>query len=145
MTTYEQLISDLGVGLGIELRPGSDGITDVIIEDRPVLVRPEPGDESVTVFSIVATDAGDKAIRAALSLNLFGRDTMGGNLGLFADSIILSRTERIVELAADAFAEKLVAFARLAGGIAVKIGAGTATSAANGAAEPPLNSGFMRV
>ena len=44
-------------------------------------------------------------------MSLFGRETAGGTIGLFADSLIYSTCQPLDGLSAQEFAEKLVLFA----------------------------------
>jgi len=119
MTTYERLIRKLGEGLGIELGIGAGGIVEVAVEERVVLLKPQEGDETLTIFTVAATaPEGEKftsaTLEKALSLNLFGNGTLGGHLGLFINSLILSASVSMAELNAEDLAERLLVFARFA-------------------------------
>ena len=121
MTTFETILADLGSALGTDLSPDSDGIAQIAAEDRIVLLRPEDNGESATFFSSIATLPDDKdgaparrLLENALSLNLFGRDTLGGHLGLFVDTIFLSRNIPLAGLSAEDLGDRLIAFSRLA-------------------------------
>lgn len=123
MTTYETLLKEIGTGLGTEPNPGSDGIAELLCEGRVVLFRPFMDGEGVTFFSVVG-EAGDGDLEAALSMNLFGRDTLGGHLGLFGKTLIFSQNILPGALKLATLSECLVAFARLANEIAGRFGEG---------------------
>ncbi len=154
MTTYEALLGELGKELGLDIAPGSDGIAQIIVENVIVLFKPEANGESVTLFSVVATlpsrssddmkkgAAREATIRTALSLNLFGNDTLGGHLGLFVDTLVFSRNLSLAGLSAEALADQLVVFARLADGIADKLKAAPESTEAGPPTSFPID--FIR-
>ena len=124
MTTCEKLVSELGKELDLELEPGTDGITEIAVEGRLTLLKPDEAGESVTIYTIVAMADGthdQETMRSALSINLFGLKTLGGHVGMYLDAYIYSRIEPLADLTAEALADKLVAFARIANEIAEKL------------------------
>ena len=124
MTTYEKLVSELGEELGLELKPGTDGTTEIAVEGRLALIKPDATGESATLYTIVAMADGPldpTTMKTALSLNLFGLQTAGGHIGVYLDAFIYSRSEPLADLAAEALADRLLAFARVANEIAEKL------------------------
>ncbi len=126
MTLYETMLSDLGDGLGLNLKPEGDGVVQIAVEGRIVLMKPLAGEEAAVAMAIVATATEDgafsvKTLEKALSLGLFGRGTAGGHIGLFGDSLILSREFALAGETPEAFAEMLLAFARNATEIEEKL------------------------
>ena len=117
MTTFERILSELGEGLGIDLAPGSDGVAEISAEGRIVLLRAdETGERELLVFSTVATapEGGFPAgtLRAALELDIFGRDVAGHHLGLFAGSLLLSATLPLEGLSAETLADRILVLHR---------------------------------
>ena len=145
MTTYERLIRELGEGIGSELDIDAGGIVEIAVEERAVLLKPQEGDEALTMFTVAATAPEDGKFAAAtlekaLSLNLFGNGTLGGHLGLFANSLILSSNVSLADLNVGGLAKHLIAFARFAEKLAKDLQAeeeGT-TPASAGAGEEAL-------
>ena len=124
MTTFERILSELGEGLGIDLAPGSE--------------------RELLVFSTVATapEGGFPAetLRAALELDLFGRDVAGHHLGLFAGSLLLSATLPLEGLSAEALADRILVLARLAGQLSGRL---AGQSSERPAAPPPAEPGAV--
>ena len=119
MTTYERILDELGSGLGIALAPDADGIAEVAVGNRIVLLRAdETGEQQITIFTTVLTapegEFPPETLKRALTMSLFGRETGDHQLGLFADTLILSTTVSIPDLTAEALADRLVALAHLA-------------------------------
>ncbi len=126
MTDFENLVKSIEAETGLRLKPAADGIVEMASEGRIILLKPESYGEYLTLFTVVATvpgiddpesGAGRAVMSAALKLSLFGRETIGGYLGLFADSIIFSRTMPIEGVDAGELINRMIAFARLANGI----------------------------
>ena len=145
MTTFERILSELGEGLGIDLAPGSDGVAEVAAEGRIVLLKAdETGEREVLVFATVATaPAGGfpaETLRAALELDLFGRDVAGHHLGLFAGSLLLSATLPLEGLSAEALADRILVLARLAGQLSGRL---AGQSSERPAAPPPAEPGAV--
>lgn len=152
MTTYERILSELGDGLGIALSPDPDGIAEVAAEGRSVLLRAdETGERELQAFTIVATAPKggfpDKTLRAALEMNLFGREVAGHHLGLFANSLLLSATLPLVGLGAEELAERILVLVRLAGDLAGRLSdaADDVSSAADVAIGGMRGDGFLAV
>lgn len=124
MTTCEKLISELGEKLGLELKPGTDGTTEIAVEGRMALIKPDADGESAILYTIVVMADGSldpATMKSALSLNLFGLQTLGGHLGIYLDAYIYSRIEPLADLTAEDLADRLLAFARVANEIAEKL------------------------
>ena len=51
MTTCEKLVAELGQELDLELAPGTDGTTEIAVEGRLTLIKPDATGESVTIYS----------------------------------------------------------------------------------------------
>lgn len=149
MTTFERILSELGEGLGIDLAPGSDGVAEISAEGRIVLLRAdETGERELLVFSTVATapEGGFPAetLRAALELDLFGRDVAGHHLGLFAGSLLLSATLPLEGLSAEALADRILVLALLAGELSGRLAAADAPASAD-PGPSGLGGGFLAV
>lgn len=124
MTTCEKLVSELGEELGLELKPDPDGITEIAVEGRLAFIKPDAVGESATLYTVVAMADGSpdpETMKSALSINLFGRQTLGGHVGIYLDAYIYSRIEPVADLSVEALADRLVAFARVANEIAEKL------------------------
>ena len=148
MTTCERIVSELGEELGLELKPGTDGTTEIAVEGRLTLIKPDAVGESVTLYTIVAMADGSpdpETMKSALSINLFGLQTLGGHLGIYLDAYIYSRIEPVADLSAEAFADRLVAFARIANEIAEKLKPGKPRTQEEAPDDTLALSAFMRV
>ena len=151
MTPYETAVAALSEALGTKLEIASDRLCDVDVDNRLVILRPMgEAEASVTMFTPVAGAPDDGRLPAevkdkALSMDLFGRETLGGHLGLFGESILLSAPPvEATGLAAEAFAEILLAFSRFAGEVEQKLSEATVPSAEPEPAGVPEN-GFIKV
>lgn len=126
MTLYETMLRDLGEGLGLELKSEGDGVAQIAVEGRMVLLKPLAGEEAALAMTIVSTASADgsfppKTLEKALSLGLFGRGTAGGHIGLFGDSLVFSHELALAGETPEAFAEMLLAFAKNAAEIEEKL------------------------
>ena len=135
MTPYETAISVLAEALGTKLEIASDRLCDVEVDGRLIVLRPVgEAEASIMMFALVASASDDGKLSAAvkdlaLSMNLFGTNTLGGHLGLFGKSIILSAPPLEASgLAAEAFAENMLAFSRFAGEVEQKLAGAEASS-----------------
>ena len=152
MTTFETLVAELGRTLDIDLGPDSDGIAQIAVEERVVLLRPEGNGERATLFTALASlpdaEAGaaarQKLLERALSLDLFGRDTLGGHVGLFVDTLLLSRDLPLAGLSAEDLADHLAAFARLANDLAGRL-EDASPAAPSGDAPAPFGPDLLRI
>ncbi len=152
MTPYETAVAGLAAALETELPLASDRLCDVEVDDRLIVLRPMGElEDALTMFTPVAKAPDDGAFSdaiktRALSMNLFGADTLGGHLGLFAGSLILSAPPMdATALGAEAFAEHLLAFSRFAGEVEKKLAEQPATTADEAASVSPIGSGFISV
>ena len=125
-TPFESIIEDLAAATGADIRIGTDRVAEVAVADELVLVKPkDTGEETATLFAVVSEgDLDEAALRRALSLNLFGHGTLGGAIGLFVDSLVLSLDVPLAGLSAEDFAERLAAFAQKSGEIAAAVSSG---------------------
>ena len=155
MTPYETATAALAEALETKLEIGSDRLCDIEVDGRLVVLRPLGDTESaITMFALVATvpedgELAEKIKTRALSMNLFGADTLGGHLGLFVGSLILSAPPMdATGLTAESFAESLLAFSRFAGEVEKKL-VEPAAEASDGGPEPALapsaENGFIAV
>jgi hypothetical protein len=133
MTPYETAIAALAEALEAKLEIGSDRLCDVEVDGRLVVLRPIGETEaSIMMFSIAAaaSDGGKLSAEVkerALSMNLFGTNTLGGHLGLFGESIILSAPPiEATGLSVESFAERMLAFSRFTGEVEEKLAGGAA-------------------
>ncbi len=144
-TPFEAIIEDLAAATGAEISIGADRVAEIAVADEIVLVKPkDTGEETVAIFSVVSDGGlGEAAMKRALSLNLFGRGTLGGTIGLFLDSLVYSMDVRLEGLSAEDFAENLAGFAKKSSEIAADISTGSDNAADN--FEIPDLSRFMQV
>ena len=124
-TQYEQAVAALAETAGVEIKIGEDRVATMVVEERVVQLRPSDEVESgLTAFTIVASTEGDSfersTLEAALMMNLFGAETGKGHLGLFGDSLFLSK-----DIAIDGVAERLLAFSRLSADIEKQLDSGS--------------------
>ena len=153
MTPYETAISALAEALGTKLEIASDRLCDVEVDGRLIVLRPVgEAEASIMMFALVASASDDGKLPVAvkdlaLSMNLFGTDTLGGHLGLFGESIILSAPPLEASgLAAEAFAENMLAFSRFAGEVEQKLAGAEASSDGSEAAPDAVPKGdFIKV
>lgn len=126
MTRYEQILQEASEASGVEIRLASDRVAELAVEDMIVLLKPvDATEESVVIFTVIHDGpADDKVLRKAMELNLFGRGTGGGIIGLFVDSLVYSRNLPLEGVSADAFGEVLASFARTAHEIASALARG---------------------
>jgi len=126
-TQYEQAVAALAETAGVEIKIGDDRVATMVVEERVVQLRPSDEAEiGLTAFTIVASADGGSfgrtTLEAALMMNLFGAETGKGNLGLFGDSLFLSKDIGLEGVAPEQLAENLLAFSRLADGIEKQLG-----------------------
>lgn len=120
-TSYEQAVRGLGEATGAKIEIGADRVAMVEVEGKVVLLRPsDEAEKGMLAFAVVAQAEEDKPLapsvfEKALELNLFGSGTGGGNLGLYGGTLVLSIAVPLAAGDTVALAERLVAFARLAG------------------------------
>ncbi len=127
-TPFESIIEDLAAATEVDIRIGTDRVAEITVADELVLVKPkDTGEETATIFAVVSEGELDEtALRRALSLNLFGRGTLGGTVGLFIDSLVFSVDVTLSGLSAEDFAGRLAAFAQKSTEIAAAISSGDA-------------------
>ena len=135
MTPYETAIAALADALETKLEIASDRLCDVEVDGRLIVLRPiGEAEASIMMFALVAGAPEDGELSAevkdrALSMNLFGTNTLGGHLGLFGQSLILSAPPiEATGLSAEAFAENMLAFSRFAGEVEQKLAGAEASS-----------------
>ena len=144
-TAYETAIAALADALETKLEIASDRLCDVAVDGRLIVLRPIGESEtSIMMFTPVGSEPVDGKLPAAvkdmaLSMNLFGKDTLGGHLGVFGESVILSSQPVEADgLDAQSFAERLLVFSRFAGEVEKSLAdAGTAED--DVAKEPQLD------
>ena len=113
MTQYEQIVGEVAEASGTQITIQSDRVAEIAVDGMIVLVKPTDAVEtSVTFFSVLVDEGVDEAqMKKALEMSLFGRETAGGTIGLFVDSLIYSVRQPLEGLSAQEFAECLVQFA----------------------------------
>lgn len=151
-TQYEQAVAALAETAGVEIKIGDDRVATMVVEERVVQLRPSNEAESgLTAFTIVASADGGSferfTLEAALMMNLFGAETGKGNLGLFGDSLFLSKDVSLDGVTPEELAERLLAFSRLADDIEKQFGGegGGGDGAAANDARPAGIGDFMKV
>ena len=147
MTAYETAIAALADALGTRLEIAPDRLCDIAVDGRLVVLRPiGEAETSIMMFTPVGSEPIDGRLPAAvkdmaLSMNLFGKDTLGGHLGAFGESVILSSQPVEADgLDAKSFAEKLLVFSRFAGEVEKSL-ADAGTAKGIGKKDPQLASG----
>ena len=123
-TAYEEQVAALAEASGAKIEIDENRVATMMVEGRVVQLKPSDEAESgMVAFTIVAT-AGDDGrfergtLESALALNLFGAQTDKGSIGLFGDALFLSKEIALDGATPEMLAEKLLAFARLAGELA---------------------------
>ena len=113
MTQYEQIVGEVAEASGTQITIQADRVAEIAVDSMIVLVKPTDAVEtSVTFFSVLVDEGVDEAqMKKALEMSLFGRETAGGTIGLFVDSLIYSVRQPLEGLSAQEFAERLVQFA----------------------------------
>ena len=113
MTQYEQIIGEVAEASGTQIAIESDRVAEIAVDGMIVMVRPTDDVEtSVTLFTVLVDESVNEAqMKKALEMSLFGRETAGGTIGLFLDSLIYSTNQPLEGLSAQEFAERLVQFA----------------------------------
>jgi len=113
MTQYEQIVGEIAEASGAQIAIQSDRMAEIAVDGTIVLLKPTDAVEtSVTFFAVLVDELADEAqMKKALEMSLFGRETAGGTIGLFVDSLIYSTNQPIEGLSAQEFAERLVQFA----------------------------------
>lgn len=122
-TQYEQAVAALAEAAGVEIEIGNDRVATMMVEERVVQFKPlDEAESGLTAFTIVASADGDSfapaTLEAALAMNLFGAGTDKGHIGLFGDSLFLSKDIALEGISPEQLAESLLAFSRLADDIA---------------------------
>lgn len=126
MGKEEQLIRDLSEITGADIALTHDQTCEVAVDDRIVMLRyRDVPDDDWLYFSIVSQQDGEVprgVLAKALSLDLFGAETLGLHLGLFGNALILSGTLDAAGLTAETLAERIVFLARHAASLEEKLG-----------------------
>ena len=144
-TQYEQAVAALAEAAGVEIEIGRDRVATMVVEERIVLLRPSDEAESgLTVFSIVASAEEGRfeqaTLEEALSMSLFGAETGKGHLGLFGDSLFISKDLPLEGVTPEELAEQLLVFSRLADGIETQLG--SVSGGISAESESPGDSGL---
>ena len=113
-----------------------------------ILLRYRPEDNDWLYFGVVfeREELSREILEKALSLNLFGAETLGLHLGRFNQSLILSGTSEMEGLSAETLAQKLLFLARQINVLSEKLGDNKSSQEAS--VEPPLSpldAAFMQV
>ena len=110
MEKAKLLINELAELTSTEINFTAENICEVVVEDRLILLRYRPEDNDWLYFGVVfeSEELSREMLEKALALNLFGAETLGLHLGLFAQSLILSGTVPADGLDAEGLAEKLL-------------------------------------
>ncbi len=148
MEKEELLINELSELIGVELNLSADKICDLVVDERIVVLRYRPDDDSWLYFGVVHEESDDfsgRILKKALELNLFGIETHGFHLGLFGNALVLSGSVNMDGLTAEYFAEKILALSRHIGELAEKLNANSVESCVAEEVSDPWNTGFMQV
>jgi len=113
MTQYEQIIGEIAEASGAQIAIQADRVAEIAVDGTIVLVKPTDAVETAVMLFAVLVDetAGEAQLKKALELSLFGRETAGGAIGLFVDSLVYSVRQPLEGLSVQEFAERLVRFA----------------------------------
>ncbi len=147
-TPFESIIENLAALTGADIRIGADRVAEIAVADELVLAKPtDTAEENATLFAVVSEGELDEAaLKRALSLNLLGRRTQGGLIGLFVNSLVYSRDVKLDGLSVEDFAETLAAFAATVTEIASTIATdGSASEPSAAEMDGPDLHRFMRV
>lgn len=113
MTQFELIVGEVAEASGTEIAIEADRVAEIAVDGTVVLVKPTDAVETSVAFFSVLVDEGvsEAQMKKALEMSLFGRETAGGSIGLFVDSLIYSEHQALEGLSAQEFAERLVRFA----------------------------------
>lgn len=106
------LIQELAALTGADMTLSPEGVAELVADGNALTLRWREGDRDWLCYGI-ALDGGDEplgreVLARALAFNLFGADSLGLHVGLFANAIVLSMTCPSAGLTAEAFAERLL-------------------------------------
>ena len=142
------LIEELSELTGAEIEFSQDGICELAVEDRLLMLRYRPQDNDWLYFGVVMEREEELSrddLKKALCLNLFGAETLGLHLGLFGNSLILSGTAAMETLTAEALAEKLLFLSRHIATLSQKFQSAESGPVSAEPAEMPFNANFISV
>ena len=142
------LIEELSELTGAEIEFSQEGICELAVEDRLLMLRYRPQDNDWLYFGVVMEREEELSrddLKKALCLNLFGAETLGLHLGLFGNSLILSGTAAMETLTAEALAEKLLFLSRHIATLSQKFQSAESGPVSAEPAEMPFNANFISV
>lgn len=148
MEKAKLLIKELAELTSTEINFTADNICEIVVEDRLILLRYRPEDNDWLYFGVVfeCEELSREILEKALSLNLFGAETLGLHLGRFNQSLILSGTSEMEGLNAETLAQKLLFLARQINVLSEKLGDNESSQEASLEAPlSPLDAAFMQV
>ena len=148
MEKAKLLIQELAQLAGTELEFQENAICELAVEGRLLLLRYRPEDDDWLYFGFV-TDGEEELsaeqLKKALSLNLFGAETYGLHLGLFAQSLILSGTVPMDGLNAEGLAEKLLFLSKCIAQLSEKLQSDDSGAVASIPSELPFGANLISV
>jgi hypothetical protein len=148
MEKAKLLIEELSRLTGNEIEFSQDGVSELAVEDRLLMLRYRPQDDDWLYFGFVTDceeELSPEKLKKALSFNLFGAETSGFHLGLFGNSLVLSGTAAKESLTAESLAEKLIFLSRHIATLSEKLQADESGPEAVEPAETPFNANFISV
>ena len=106
------LIQELAALTGADVTLSPEGVAELVADGNALTLRWREEDQDWLCYG-VALDGGDvplarEVLARALEFNLFGADSLGLHVGLFAHAVVLSATCPAADLTAEAFAERLL-------------------------------------
>lgn len=106
------LIQELAALTGADVTLSPEGVAELVADGNALVLRWREEDRDWLCYG-VALDGGDdplarEVLARALAFNLFGADSLGLHVGLFANAIVLSMACPAAGLTAEAFAERLL-------------------------------------
>lgn len=147
MEKAKLLINELAELTSTEINFTAENICEVVVEDRLILLRYRPEDNDWLYFGVVleSEELSRETLEKALALNLFGAETLGLHLGLFARSLILSGTVPADGLDAEGLAEKLLFLSKCIAKLSEKLQCDDSGAVASIPSELPFGANLISV
>lgn len=106
------LIQELAALTGADVALAPDGVAALVADGNALSLRWREEDQDWLCYGVVLDGGAEPLARdvlaRALSFNLFGAESLGLHVGLFANALVLSTTCPAAGLTAEAFAERLL-------------------------------------
>ena len=147
MEKAKLLIQELAQLAGTKLEFQENAICELAVNGRLLLLRYRPEDDDWLYFGVVleSEELSRETLEKALALNLFGAETLGLHLGLFAQSLILSGTVPMDGLNAEGLAEKLLFLSKCIAQLSEKLQSDDSGAVASIPSELPFGANLISV